>query len=257
KRGQKAYVFANIFFQAYDTKQPVPDVSAEVRKQALEVKATAAFTRTESVIDSTKGKALADLAYTLNPQMPVSDYQQVDDGFIVLHLLSITPSQQKSFDTVHSQVETDYLNFLTVSRVQEQAKSVAQALKASLAQGKTWKDATAQLGLKPQTLPPLVPAKTDDQKSSPLAQAASGWAAKTKPGSISDPVRSPSGAAILYLAARENISEAERALLQLTLRPQLEQMRQEQVLNDWISGQFKNGKTNIPPEVLGLNRNNS
>ncbi|MDD5262852.1 MAG: peptidylprolyl isomerase, partial [Methylacidiphilales bacterium] len=57
KLGQKAYEFANIFFQAYDTKQPVPDFSAEVRKQALEVKATAAFTRNESIIDSTKGKA--------------------------------------------------------------------------------------------------------------------------------------------------------------------------------------------------------
>ena len=257
KLAEKAYEFTNVFFQAYDAKQPLPDFATQAKKEGLEVKTQAAFTLNQPIIDSTKGKSVADSAFALNPQTPVSDYLQVDDGFIILHLLSVTPSTKKSFESVRSQIEADYLNFLGVSRLQEQAMSVSRELRSALAKGKSWQESTARLGLKPQPLPALTPAKKDASDKSPFAEASRFWAQKLDPGSVSDPFRIPTGAAILYLSTREKPAAADHDQFLPEIRRQLEQSRRDQTLNDWIASQFKREKTNIPPEALGNKQNDS
>jgi len=252
----KAYAFTNTFFQAYESRQALPDFKQNAALAGLEVKSAPVFAKGDTLIDPAKGKELAELAFSLNPEHPVSDYQEVSDGFIVLHLLHVQPSQAKPLAAVHKQVEEEYINYVTRGRLGEQAQTVAQALRQGLASGKTWDQAVASVGLKSKSLPAVVPADVKDNKN-PADQALYYWANELAVGAVSEPTPGPGGATVYHLAAREKPAESQRAELRPAILKQIEQTRRTQILNDWISSLLKQEKTSIPSNIFGQESPNS
>jgi hypothetical protein len=254
---KKAYDFTNAFFSAYDTKSPLPDFATTAKKAGLQIVAVNPFTKSDSIIDNANGTHLTTNAFTLSPETPVSDYLAVSDGFVVLHLLKVTPSQPKTFESVRADALKKYLDFLASTRLLEQSKAVAINLRAALAEGKTWPQAALAQGLKSQTLPDLVPADTKSDPKSPLIERAALIAGQLKTGAVSEPVRSPNGAAIFYLVNRTPPGADEIAKVEKTIRAQVEQLRRQQIVSDWINSLLASPRTSIPKEALTGRAQNS
>ncbi|MDR1305808.1 MAG: peptidyl-prolyl cis-trans isomerase [Verrucomicrobiales bacterium] len=246
---KKAYEFTNVFFSAYDAKKPLPDFAETAQKAGLTVSEVKPVTREQLGANSALPPQ-AGSVFTLTMDTPVSDYLTADDGFVVIHLLGITPSQPQPFATVRAEVLKKYTDFLVASRLLEQAKAVAVNLRAALAEGKTWPQAATAQGLKNQTLPVIVPAETKPDPKHPLLERAAYVAEQLQPATVSEPLRSPDGAVIFYLAARAVPDAEQTAKVETVTRSQIEQLRRQQIVNDWLNSLLTSPKTSIPQEAL-------
>ena len=247
---RKAYEFTNPFFSAYDTKSALPDFKAAAAKAGLSVIEVKPFAKTDSIIDKDAGKHLAVNAFALSDNTPVSDYLQVENGFIVLHLTGSIPGAAKPFETVRAEVLKKYTDYLAMNRLLEQAKAVSAALRADLTAGKTWQQAVADQKLKAQSLPDFVPTEAKPNDKIPLLERAVYVAEQLEEGTVSEPVRSPNGAAIFYLAKRVKPSEKQVAEVQPAILKQVEQIRRQQTVSQWINSLLTSPKTHIPQEAL-------
>jgi peptidyl-prolyl cis-trans isomerase D len=248
---KKAYEFTNTFFSAYDAKAPLPDFAATAKKAGLQVVTVNPFTRNDTIIDNANSAHLVTGAFSLSPETPVSDYLPVNDGFVVLHLLKVTPSEPKPFDAVRADVLKKYTDFVASSRLLEQAKAVAVNLRGSIIKdGKTWAQAAAAQGLKVQTLPDIIPAEVQPDPKNPLLERAAYAAGQLQAGTVSEPIRSASGAALLYVVSRTKPDAAQIAKVEQSIRTQVEQLRRQQIVTEWINSLLASPKTNIPQEAL-------
>ncbi|MDR1190937.1 MAG: SurA N-terminal domain-containing protein [Verrucomicrobiales bacterium] len=246
---KKAYEFTNVFFSAYDAQKPLPDFAETAKKAGLTVSEVKPLTREQLGINSALPPQTASV-FTLTLDTPVSDYLTADDGFVVIHLLGVTPSQPQPFAAARAEVLKKYTDFLAASRLLEQAKAVAVNLRAALAEGKTWPQAAAAQGLKIQTLPDLVPAETQPDEKNPLLARAAFIASQLPTGELGDPVRSPAGAALFYAVKRSAPDAGKIAEVEPATRAQIEQVRRRQIIGEWINSLKMAPKTNISQDVL-------
>ena len=142
---------ANDFGQAM--LDPKANFADTAKKMGLEVKTTPEFAQAQPPTELSASPDLAAAAFLLTEKESTGDAISVGNGYYILHLEKVTPTRPLTFDEarpqVVEQIKTERGNQLLISKANESAGKIAEAIKA----GKSFSDAAAEAGLKVETLP--------------------------------------------------------------------------------------------------------
>ncbi len=244
---QEAYRFTEPFF---NDDQTAPEFKSAAAKAGLNVQTSTFVTRKEPLLPGDPSSAkLTDLAFILYKKSPVSDFQQISNGFAVLHLAEIQVPAAVPFDKVSEEIGQLYITNKTLEQLTLKGKTLAKELQSAVASGQTWEKAAGASGLKSITVPSFSPAREADLKS-PAADAIRFWAQRLKVGAVSEFSRSTEGGMVFFLAERKIPSDANQEQARKNLEEQIGQQRRYQILDEWISARVKKKGNNIPPDLL-------
>lgn len=252
--GEKAYQFTEPFYLAAEEGRPLPDFAAAAATAGVTVATSPYFTRDGAVPGSAAGPSLAQQAFLLTKEKPVSDSIAIPEGFAVLHLREIQPPTPRPFESVKAEVRKAYLDSETTARLQVAGENLVLKLRQAVAGGSTWAQAAAAAGVRPVSLPPFVPAEQEAAKD-PAARIAGFIALQQEPGSVSDLIPSGDRVYVFHFASRTAPDAAKRAEILPRVKKELAQRRRLQVREEWLSALARRPGTVTPADLLrsGLN----
>ena len=210
---QKLANRANDFAQAMLEKSAkFADVAAKFN---VPVTATGEFSVTAPDPQLGGNAQLAQYAFQLKPDEPVSDAVPGTDAFYVMHLLGVTPSRPLTLDEAKPKItETlikDRLKQLVAKRGNDVARTVREAAKANTPLDK----ALGQMGLQAERIPPFSivenppppPPKPEEAKDKkpdiPDLATIKSAVRELNPGDATDFVSTEKGGLVAVLEARE------------------------------------------------------
>jgi len=254
--GEKAFQFTEPFYTALENGAPLPDFTAQAKAAGLEVVTSPYFARNGFLFSGPTGSSLAQIAFTLTNEKPVSDYIQTAEGFAVLRLKEIQPTAVQPYESVKNEVRKVYLENETQARLQAASENVVLKIRSELAAGKNFAQAAAAAGQKSATLPVFVTA-TPDAKSppNPLQNTARFRSMQLEPGQVSDPFPQEADVVILHLAARGEPDAAKQGEILPRIQEQLLQQRRGQVRDEYLTALGKQKGTVLPANLFAQEAN--
>lgn len=254
--GEKAYQFTEPFYTALENGKPAPDFVTQAKAAGLEVQTSPYFTRDGFVFSGPTGTSLAQMAFTLTPERPVSDYVQVAEGYAILHLREVQPPSVRPFETVKEEVRKAYIESETNIRLQAASDNIALNIRKDLAAGKTFAQAAAAAGQKPASLPTFVVAAQDAKGAThPLLNTARFRSMQLKPGQLSQPFPHEGNIVLLHLVSRGEPDASKQAEVLPRLKEQLLQQRRGQIREEYLTGLGERKGTTIPANLLAEGAN--
>lgn len=204
-------------------------------KFSLKINQTGEFTRTKPDPAFAGKTEIVSAAFSLSQNDPNSDVLQDpgDNSFMILHLVSTTPSRALTFDEAKPQL----LEALKKERAQEaltlKAADLRSKILADVKSGKTFADAAKAHGLTPQSLPPFSSAAPLGEKP-PEAPMIMSTAFELKEGQLSEFVPTSEGGFLVFVAKRLPVDEAQFASDRAKMLPRYEEVRRRVVFQEWL-----------------------
>jgi hypothetical protein len=246
---QKAYEFSEPFYQAQSNGKPLPDFSKSAGEQGLQVRTTGLLEAGQPLIPTPDGSKLSEAGFALTQEAPISDYLKLQDGYALVHLVQVQPSQPLSYEQAAAQVRERYLRFKASEQLNAQATALVQALRTDLQAGLAWDAAVAKNGAKATATPAFSLSGQPDALKTPHAQTIIGKTAQLQPGMVADPAFAEGAAVIVYLVERQPATPQEKASQQSMVRNQLQRRREQQLVEAWLKSRYSQKGTHLPDEV--------
>jgi hypothetical protein len=244
---QKLANRANDFTQAALEKgAKFADVAAKFN---VPVTATGEFTAAAPDPKLPPNTQLAQYAFQLKQEEPVSDAIQGPDGFYVVHLLGMTPSRPLTLDEAKPKITETMTKERLKQVVSARASDVSRTLREAMRAGTPLDKALAQLGLQPERVPPfsiLEPApkpqpsaspspKPEDKKPDvPDLASIKNAVRELNPGEASDFVATPTGGLVVVLESREPGDPAGFPEVKATFEKNYLQSKKMVVFDEWL-----------------------
>jgi hypothetical protein len=241
---QKLANRANDFVQAMLEKgAKFAEVAAKFN---LPVTATGDFTATAPDPQLGGNAQLAQYAFQLKPEEPVSDALQGADSFYVMHLLSVMPARPLTLDEAKPKItETlakQRLKQLVSTRGNDIARTVREAAKANT----PLDTALAQMGLQAERIPPFSiiekppepPPKPEEAKDKkpdvPDLATIKNSVRELNPGDATDFVSTTNGGLVAVLEKREPGDPAGYAAAKTNFEKNYLQSKRMVVFDEWL-----------------------
>ena len=250
---QKMANRANDFVQAMLEKgAKFAEVAA---KFSVPVTATGEFTATAPDPQLGGNPQLAQYAFQLKPDEPVSDALQGADAFYVMHLLGVAPARPLTLDEARPKItETlakQKLKQLVSNRGNDVARTVREAAKAST----PLDAAVAQMGLQAERIPPFSiiedpPPKPEEAKDKkpdvPDLAAIKGAVRELNPGEATDFVATEKGGLVAVLEKRDPGDPAGYAAAKASFEKNYLQSKRMVVFDEWLHDRRKAAAIQLP-----------
>jgi hypothetical protein len=200
---------------------------------------------------------LAQYAFQLKPDEPVSDALQGADGFYVMHLLGVTPARPLTLDEAKPKITEllgkQKLKQLVSARGNDVARTVREAAKANTPLDK----ALAQMGLQAERIPPfsimensLPPPKPEDAKDKkpdvPDLASIKSAVQELNPGDATDFVATDKGGLVVVLEKREPGDPAGYAAAKASFEKNYLQTKRGLVFEEWLEDRRKAAGLHLP-----------
>jgi peptidyl-prolyl cis-trans isomerase D len=209
------------------------DFAAVAAKFQVPVTVTQEFTQSTPDPLLAKLPAVSAAAFNLSKDQPNSDVVEGENGYYILHLEDIVPSQPLTFE----QAKPKLIEQLKTERAREQlttkAAEARAKIEADLKAGKSFADAAAAAGVKAETLAPFSIAdrtKLDVPDQQEILEKVIVLGEKQ----ISDFTPTEDGGLLVYLDKREPIDEAAFEKDKATLFPLFEKKKQDNAFQEWL-----------------------
>lgn len=247
KIGEQAFEFALALEPEPDAAATSkrPDFAAVAKKHNLTIATTGFFAAEEPAAPLPPSPNLNRAAFALATDRPTSSVIETDNGFYVLKLEEITPSQDLPLAAVRAQIEAQLKNRRALSLMQEAGNAAAEKLKAEVANGVPFRTAAAQLKLTVDALPTFVPG---DQKLSndPKFALARRLAMSLKTGEVSQFVPTAGGGVIGYLDARQAPDRKTYGTFETQLQNEMLNQARYAALSEWVRWRSTSKGTAMP-----------
>jgi hypothetical protein len=246
---QKLANRANDFSQAMLEKDAkFAEVAAKFN---VPVTATGEFAATAPDPQLGGNAQLAQYAFQLKPDEPVSDALQGTDAFYVMHLLGVTPARPLTLDEAKPKI-TDLLSKqklkqLVATRGNDVARTVREAAKANTPLDK----ALAQMGLQAERVPPFSiienppqpPPKPEEAKDKkpdvPDLASIKSSVQELSPGDATDFVATEKGGLVAVLEKRDPGDPAGYAAAKVSFEKNYLQSKKMLVFDEWLQDRRK------------------
>jgi parvulin-like peptidyl-prolyl isomerase len=192
---------------------------------------------------------LAQYAFQLKQEEPVSDAIQGPEGFYVVHLLGMTPSRPLTLDEAKPKI-TETLNKERLKQlVSTRAADVSRTIREAIRAGTPLDRALAQLGLQAERVPVFSiietpPAPIPEQSPSPKPEekkpdvpdlpSIKNAVRELNPGDASDFVSTQTGGLVVVLESREPGDPAGFAQVKATFEKNYLQSKKMVVFDEWL-----------------------
>jgi peptidyl-prolyl cis-trans isomerase D len=174
------------------------------------------------------------------------DESQVQQGFVVFHVLAIKPAATPSFDQIQSRVQQDFLNQRASQLLTQKTQDLADRAKAEHDLKKAAKELGATLKTSDYVLPTA---------QVPDLGAMSGGASVAftlKPGEISGPINDGNTGAVLSVIDKQAPTDADFAAKKDEIRDSIRQQKESDLFNLFAANlrdqMEKSGKIKINEE---------
>jgi hypothetical protein len=241
---QKQANRANDFVQAMlDKGAKFPEVAAKLN---VPVTTTGEFTAAAPDPQLGANAQLAQYAFQLKTEEPVSDALQGADSFYVMHLLGVTPARPLTLDEAKPKIadtlSKQRLKQLVSSRGNDIARTVREAAKAHT----PLDTALSQMGLQAERIPPFSiienppkpPAKPEDAKDKkpdvPDLATIKNAVRELNPGDATDFVATEKGGLVAVLEKREPGDPAGFATAQASFEKNYLQSKRMVIFDEWL-----------------------
>ena len=177
--------------------------------------------------------AVVAAAFQVTKQDPNSDPVEAENGFYVVHLEAVTPSEPLTFEQakprVVEQLQRERAGELVNTKAAEARKKIEEALQA----GKTFAEAASAAGQKPEAIPPFSlaePSKADVPDQEVIIQKTADLAEKQ----LSEFLPTEAGGLLVYVEKREPIDEAQFEKDKALQMPRFEQQKRSEAFREWL-----------------------
>jgi peptidyl-prolyl cis-trans isomerase D len=216
----------------FEEGAPRPDFAALAAEFGVSTTETDFFDVQTPVPGVRAGLQFNQTAFTLSPRIPFSDPVRGEDGYYVLEYLDSRPSELPPFEQVKDRaierVKTRRIYEATLAKGRE----TLARLKQTMAAGKTFAEACAQLGLSPRSTEPFTAAEPPEA----LPAAAIGELAVGMPaGAVSEFIPTPTGGVFFHLKERLPPQPEKLAEEKARLEQQLLQRNRQALFHDWLA----------------------
>jgi hypothetical protein len=244
---QKLANRANDFVQATLEKgAKFADVAAKFN---VPVTATGEFTAAAPDPKLPANTQLAQYAFQIKPEEPISDAVQGTEGFYVLHLLGMTPSRPLALDEAKPKITDTLTKERLKQLVSSRASDVSRTLREATKAGTPVDKALAQMGLQAERIPPFSIIENPAPKPSPPAPepkpeekppdapdlpSIKNAVRDLNPGDASDFVATPTGGLVVVLESREPGDPAGFGQAKTTYEKNYLQSKRMVVFDEWL-----------------------
>jgi len=235
-----ANAFAN---ELYDIKPQVPaNLETLAKTKGLILKTTQPFDEVEGPTNLDVLFNFPKQAFQLTHEEPFGGAIPEQDGVYVIGFAKTIPSRVPPLEEIQARVTDEYRYFEASLLAQQFAAKNYESLINGMAQGKTFAAVAAQMGLKPESLPPisLETQKLPDSIESRVSLTALKTAAfSTEVGHLSLPARAMSGVFLLYVEKKVPMDEEKVKAGLPAFLAHVRQVRQSETFNMWFSSQVQ------------------
>ncbi|HZE13535.1 MAG TPA: peptidylprolyl isomerase [Chthoniobacterales bacterium] len=242
---QKLANRANDFVQAVLEKgAKFADVAAKFNTS---VTTTGEFTAATPDPKLPANTQLAQYAFQLKEQEPVSDAIQAPDGFYVVHLLGMTPSRPLTLDEAKPKITDALTKERTKQAIAARAADVARTIREATKVGTPLDKALAQMGLQAERIPPfsiLEPPPTPNASPSPKPEekkpdapdlpSIKNAVRELNPGDATDFVSTTTGGLVAVLESRDPGDPAGFTQVKTAFEKNYLQSKRTVVFDEWL-----------------------
>ncbi|HEY5909411.1 MAG TPA: peptidylprolyl isomerase [Verrucomicrobiae bacterium] len=242
----KALDFANVLF-AFNPPRP-ENLRQLAESNQVPVQVSQPFDRDSVPLGLEVGADFAKAAFSLTTNEPFSAPIIGQDGAYVMALDKSLPSETPALDQIRDRVLADYKRGQAMRMAYQSATAFAQSLTNSLAQGKTFTNLCADLGIKPLSLPRFsistrsLPEVEDLVPLSQFKQAAFG----TPPGKPTPVLSTRAGAMLLFVKAKLPLDTSKEQTELPAYLAQLRRTRQQEAFDEWLRRESETGLRDTP-----------
>ena len=241
---QKLANRANDFVQgAMEKGTKFAEVAAKFN---VPVTATGEFTATAPDPKLPANTQVAQYAFQIKQEEPVSDAIQAPDGFYVLHLLGMTPSRPLTLEEAKPKITDTLTKERLKQLVAARASDVSRTIREAAKGGTPLDKALSLLGLQAERIPPFSiietpppkpePSPKPEEKKPDIADLASIKSAvrEMNPGDATDFVSTQTGGLVAFLESREPGDPAGFATAKASFEKNYLQSKRMVVFDEWL-----------------------
>lgn len=209
--------------------------------KSMPINTTAPFSEVEGPREIPQNQTFARAAFNLSEAQPISTGIVGEDAVFILALKDRLPSEVPPLAAVRERVTNDFKRDQAQLMAREAGTNFVTSLTNLLAQGKSFTNACAEAKVTPIVLPQFTPSSRslpNWDRHINLEQAKY-VSQKLEPGKASALIPTADGGFVLYLKAREAVTDAE---LKDALPGYLAELRQQgefSTFNDWFQHQIE------------------
>lgn len=244
---QKLANRANDFVQA--TLEKGAKFAEVAAKFTVPVTATGEFTATAADPQFLGNAQLAQYAFQMKPEEPVSDAFQSQDAFYVMHLTDVTPARPLTLDEARPKITENLTKEKLKQALAARGHDVSRTIREAASAGTPFDKALAQLGLQAERIPPFSilenptptptpapsPAKPEE-KTPEIADLATIKSAvrELNPGDATDFVPTPKGGLVAVLEKRDPGDPAGFEAAKTAFEKNYLQSKKMVVFDEWL-----------------------
>jgi peptidyl-prolyl cis-trans isomerase D len=207
------------------------------KKFGVEVKESAPFSMHEAPEELGKSDDVAQTTFErLTMEQPNSDAVTTEQGYYVLQLTGITPSQPMTYEEAKPKLE----NRMKEERAQEamtlKAAEIRQKIDPELKAGKSFADATAAIGVTAEKIPAFSFAEPPPGITPELRMIMS-QSAELAENETSPPIPTQDGTALVHVDKRQPVDETKFTAEKNTLAQNLSRSKRDSVFEQWLKTQ--------------------
>ncbi|WP_202213368.1 peptidylprolyl isomerase [Methylacidimicrobium sp. AP8] len=196
------------------------------------------------------GPALAEAAFALSEENPISDPIRSAEGFRVVLLKEVEPSRLRPPAEVREILRRRLAERLAFEKLLAQGKEMAQGLRKELSAGKPFADLVRERKLAAETLTHFVPAEPPKEVKDGAEIAL--VSRLLEPGQLSGFAPVPGGGILVYLESREAPAMPESAELRRQIADGLRESREQEFLEEWLMEENRKPGYQLPRSLASL-----
>jgi peptidyl-prolyl cis-trans isomerase D len=214
-------------------EKPGASFDAAAAEANVKVIETPLFPEEDPPSELNKSDAAAKAAFALTPEHPTSDVVTSDNGYFVLQLSGTEPSRPLTAE----EAKPKLIEQLKQERGQEamnlKATELRNKIEAELKAGKPFEEAAKTAGAEPEKLPPFS-AEERKPDATPELDIIMQRAGEMNEGDLSEFIPNATGGILFHIDKRLPIDEDAFQKDKSKLAQQIEQMRAEELFQDWL-----------------------
>ena len=197
-----------------------------------------------------EGPVLAEAAFALSEENPISEPIRSAEGFRVMVLTEVEPSRPRPQAEIREILRQKLAERLALGKLFQQGKEMTESLRKGLSAGKSFADLVREKKLAAESLVHFVPAEPSKELRDGAEIALVSHL--LDPGDLSPFTPVPGGGILVYLEGREAPAVPESKELRHQIEEGLRESRQQEFLEEWLTEENRKPGYQLPKSLASM-----
>lgn len=217
--------------------EPEASFEALVQAAGLKIEQIPLFTQNAPPEELADFTGAAEAAFTLSKEDPNSDPIQGKNGFLIMRLDEIVPSQEMTLDAAKKQIIASLTSRKVREAMSARAQEIKESIKAEAAAGSSFADAAQKAGLPVESMSSFSLSKPNfDSPDAPVVYQS---VIEMKAGETSDFVETPTGGLLVHVVSTSLPEDQEFENQREQIAQALLSMKKQVAFFQWLTSRIE------------------